>query len=65
MHGVKKPREVKAKLTIRGGVPVSATAAFEVKLVEHGIKIPRAVIMNIAEVIKVDVSFVFEKFKKS
>ncbi len=64
MHGVKIPREIKGKLTIRNGVPVNATAAFEVKLVEHGIKIPRAVIMNIAEVIKVDVTFALEKYKK-
>lgn len=64
MHGVKQEREIKGKLTIKNGVPAQATAAFEVKLVDHGIKIPKAVLMNIAEVIKVDVDFALEKYQK-
>ena len=64
MHGVKQPREIKGKLTIKNGAPVNATADFEVKLVDHKIKIPKAVIMNIAEKIKVDVDFTFEKYQK-
>jgi polyisoprenoid-binding protein YceI len=64
MHGVKQEREIKGKLTIAGGVPVKATAVFDVKLVDHQIKIPKAVMMNIAEVIKVDVDFALEKYQK-
>ena len=64
MHGVKKEREIKGKLTIKNGVPSQATAAFDVKLVDHGIKVPKAVVMNIAEVVKVDVDFALEKYEK-
>jgi hypothetical protein len=64
IHGVKQDREVKGKLTVKNGAPVSATADFIVKLVDHKIKIPKAVVMNIAEEIKVDVSFAFEKYQK-
>jgi polyisoprenoid-binding protein YceI len=64
IHGVKKEREIKGKLTIKNGQPVNATAVFDVKLADHGIKIPTAVVAKIAEVVKVDVDFNFEKFKK-
>ncbi len=64
MHGVKQEREVKGKLTIANGAPANATAAFDVKLADHSIKIPKAVMMNIAETIKVDVDFALEKYVK-
>ena len=64
IHGVKKPRDIKCKLTIANGVPQKATATFDIKLVEHKIKIPKAVILNIAEVIKVDVDFNLVKYEK-
>jgi polyisoprenoid-binding protein YceI len=64
MHGVKQAREIKGKLTIKNGAPVRATATFIVKLVDHKIKIPKAVVMNIAEEIKVDVDFTLEKYQK-
>lgn len=64
MHGVKNDREIKGALTIKNGVPVQATATFNVQLADHRIKIPKAVIMNIAEVIKVDVDFALEKYQK-
>ena len=64
LHGVKKEREIKGKLVIKNGQPVSATADFEVKLVDHSIKIPTAVIAKIAEVVKVDVAFNFKKYEK-
>ncbi len=62
MHGVKVNREIKGKLTIKDGQPVSATAQFEVKLVDHKIKVPTIVVMKIAEVVKVDVNLVFKKY---
>ena len=64
MHGVKKEREIKGKLTIKNGQPVNATAVFMVKLADHGIKIPSIVGANIAEEVKTDVDFAFEKFHK-
>ena len=64
MHGVKKDREIKGKLTVQNGVPVSATADFIVKLADHKIKIPKAVVANLAEEIKVDINFAFEKYEK-
>jgi hypothetical protein len=64
MHGVKKDREIKGKLTIKNGQPVSATAGFMVKLADHDIKIPSIVGANIAEDVKTNVEFAFEKFHK-
>jgi hypothetical protein len=64
IHGVKQDRDIKGKLTIKNGEPVEATAAFEVKLADHNIKIPTAVVAKIAEVVKVDVDFSFEKYQK-
>ena len=64
MHGTKQEREIKGKLTIKNGAPASATAEFMVKLADHQIKIPKAVMMNIAESIKVDVNFALEKYQK-
>ena len=64
MHGVKQNREIKGKLTIVNGAPVRATADYIVKLKDHKIKIPKAVLMNIAEEIKVDIDFTFIKYEK-
>ena len=64
MHGVKHEREIKGKLTVKNGQPVNATAEFMVKLADHKIKIPSVVGANIAEDVKVNVDFNFEKFKK-
>jgi hypothetical protein len=64
IHGVKLDREIKAKLIIKNGVPVNATAKFDVKLGDHKIKIPSLLGANIAENITVDVDFNFEKYEK-
>ena len=64
VHGVKQNRDIKGTVTIKGGVPTNAKAKFDVKLEDHKIKIPKAVIMNIAEVITVDVDFNFVKYAK-
>ena len=61
MHGVKVDRVIKGKLIIKNGQPYSASAQFDVKLVDHKIKVPTIVVVKIAEVVKVDVSFVFRK----
>jgi hypothetical protein len=64
IHGVKVQRDVKGKLTIKGGAPVNGTAKFDIKLIDHKIKIPSLLGSNIAEVIPVDVDFNFEKYEK-
>ncbi|HLP50865.1 MAG TPA: YceI family protein [Chitinophagales bacterium] len=63
LHGVKQPRTIPAQITMKGGQPVKAFATFDVKLVDHNIKIPTAVVMKIAEIIKVDAAFIFNKVK--
>jgi hypothetical protein len=64
LHGVKVPREIKGKLTVKGGAPVSASSDFMVKLADHKIKIPSVVGVNIAEELKVDVAFDFIQYEK-
>lgn len=64
MHGTRVERQIKGKLTIAKGAPARATATFDVRLEDHKIKIPTAVMMNIAEVLKVDVDFALEKYQK-
>lgn len=64
MHGVKNEREIKGKITIKGGAPTQATAIFDVLLANHNIKVPKAVTVNIAESIRTDVEFFLEKYKK-
>lgn len=63
MHGVKQEREIKCKLTVKNGAPVNVTGAFDVKLADHNIQVPQVVATNIAEVIKVDVNFDFQKYQ--
>ena len=63
LHGVKQPRTIPAQITMKGGQPVKAFATFDVKLADHKIKIPTAVVMKIAEVIKVDAAFIFNRVK--
>ena len=64
IHGVKKEREIPGKLIIKNGQPVNATATFIVKMIDHQIKIPHILGAKIAEEMKVDVDFSFEKYKK-
>ncbi|MCW3124956.1 MAG: YceI family protein [Bacteroidetes bacterium] len=64
IHGVKADKDIKGKLTMKGGVPVNATAKFDVKLADHKIKIPSLLGSNIAESEAVDVNFNFEKYEK-
>jgi hypothetical protein len=63
MHGVKTDKVIQGKLTIKNGQPVNATAQFDVKLVDHKIKVPTIVVVKIAEVVKVDVNFAFTKLQ--
>jgi polyisoprenoid-binding protein YceI len=64
VHGVKRDRIISGILEVKDGVPVSATADFIIRLEDHKIKIPKAVIANIAEEVKVDVKLEFVKYQK-
>jgi hypothetical protein len=63
LHGVTKERTIPGKITVKNGQPEKADAEFDVKLADHRIKIPTAVVAKIAEVVKVDVHFIFNKVK--
>ena len=64
LHGVKNEVEIPGKLIVKNGVPTSATAEFTVALKDYKIKVPKIVAFNIAETIKIDVSFEFVKYEK-
>ncbi len=64
VHGIKKPRDIKIKITVINAVPTNVAAQFNIQLVDHKIKIPKAVLLNIAEVIKVDLNFNLAKYEK-
>lgn len=65
VHGVKRDRTIFGIIEVKNGVPVSATAEFIIRLEDHKIKIPKAVIANIAEEVKVDVKLEFVKYQKN
>jgi polyisoprenoid-binding protein YceI len=62
LHGVKKEREIKGTITVKNGEPAMGSATFDVKLADHKIKIPKAVFLNIAEVIKIDLEFALARY---
>lgn len=59
IHGIKKPWETMATLTVKDG-KVSAKTNFKVKTADFKIEIPKLVIKNIAETIDVNLNFSFE-----
>ncbi|PUZ27741.1 YceI-like domain-containing protein [Chitinophaga costaii] len=54
LHGVSRPYEEKGTLQIKG-TEVISDANFQIKLVDHSIKIPSLMLENIAEVVDVTV----------
>lgn len=64
IHGVKQERTIPGKVTIKNGLLHKATSVFMVKLADHNIKIPKIVFANIAEDIKIDLEYIFERYKK-
>jgi len=54
MHGVDKVYREKATITVLGGKP-TAESKFNVRLVDHKIKVPTLVVKNIAETVEVTV----------
>ena len=60
IHGVIVEREIKGTLTISNG-KINLATEFDVALKDHKIKIPKVVVKNIAEVVKVTVNINFAK----
>ena len=62
LHGVTKPIRTKAECVVEGS-NIRAKAVFSLKVKDFGIKVPRLVINNIAEVVEVTVSFNYQPMK--
>lgn len=59
LHGVVKPYQSKATLTVTKGL-ITAKTVFKVKIEDHQIKVPTIVFKNIAEFVEVRVSAVYQ-----
>jgi len=59
IHGVEVDRTIEGKVIVKDG-KIMINSEFMVKLVDHKIKIPKAVVSNIAEEIKVTVYSTFK-----
>lgn len=55
IHGVSKAYEVPLKIVV-SDTAINTNTVFNVKLVDHGVDIPKIVIKNIAEVVQVKIS---------
>lgn len=62
IHGVKKPLNTKATLTVADG-KLTGDLVFNVTVKDHKISIPKVVVKNIAEVVEVTASFEYEAYK--
>ncbi len=62
IHGVAQKRTIKGTLTVEKGKATMKTR-FKVKLADHDIEIPQIVFQNIAEVVDVDATLVFQPKK--
>lgn len=59
MHGVEKEREIDGKVIVKDG-GVKVVSEFNVNLKDHKIKVPKLVVKNIAETVKVTVDINFK-----
>jgi polyisoprenoid-binding protein YceI len=60
IHGVTKKVATTGTIVIKSGI-ATATSAFKVKLADYNVSIPRIVKDNIAEIIDINVSCVYDK----
>ncbi len=63
IHGVTKQRNFDGVITIKGGKP-SIHSKFTVKVADHHIKIPNAVVKNIAEEVLVTINVTYKPYAK-
>lgn len=61
IHGVDQNIEVNGVVDIKGD-QVSITASFPVSLEDYNIKIPRILFSNIAEVVDIDIEFIYKPY---
>jgi polyisoprenoid-binding protein YceI len=59
IHGVEKERTITGKIKITGD-SINVIAKFPIELKEHNIKIPKAVVQNIAESVDVTVNITYQ-----
>ena len=58
IHGVEKERTINAVINVANG-KITVASEFEIELKDHKIKIPKLVVKNIAETVKVTVNMLF------
>ncbi|MGO4289573.1 YceI family protein [Chitinophaga sp. RAB17] len=63
IHGVDKTYTAKGTITTQGS-NISVTSTFNVRVADHGIKIPSLVIQNVAEVVAVTVNAIYTPYSK-
>ena len=63
IHGVENPANYKAEYSFKAGVP-AIEGSFNVALKDHKVDIPKLVIQNIAEVVKVTCKFELVPYQK-
>jgi polyisoprenoid-binding protein YceI len=63
IHGVDKTYTAKGNVTTRG-TSITVTSEFNVRVADHGIKIPSLVIQNVAEVVAVTVNAIYTPYSK-
>jgi polyisoprenoid-binding protein YceI len=61
IHGVKKARTLKGKLTVSQG-SISIISDFDVDLTDHDIKVPKIVFMKIAQTVRVKNSIILTPY---
>ena len=59
VHGVKQKRSIEGTITVKGNT-LTLNTTFNIALKDHNIKIPKAVIQNIAETLKVTATINYE-----
>jgi polyisoprenoid-binding protein YceI len=59
IHGVAQPRTINGTLIVTDSKKISLTSTFDVKLVDHKIKVPEIVFNKIAEVIQIKINASF------
>ncbi|MDB4926340.1 YceI family protein [Mucilaginibacter sp.] len=63
VHGVTQKRTIPGTFTIKNGA-ITVASEFQVKCIDHNIKIPQLVFHNIAESIKMNVVATYIEYKK-
>lgn len=63
IHGVEKTYTAKGTVTTQGST-ITVASTFNVRVADHGIKIPSLVIQNVAEVVAVTVNAIYTPYSK-